>query len=135
MHSPLELFIYKNGVNPYKLFSALLMGFTALTVALVTAFSPELSAALGYVLGINLATFLLCVYDKAVAGSKFVRVPEAILYFAAFVGGSPALLFGMKILRHKTQKVSFQFVLVILIVAQFYLFSSTDIWKELQSLN
>jgi uncharacterized membrane protein YsdA (DUF1294 family) len=47
-----------------------------------------------------------------------LRVPERLLYLASFLGGSIGALAAMKLLRHKTSKVSFQIVLALLILLQ-----------------
>jgi uncharacterized membrane protein YsdA (DUF1294 family) len=39
----------------------------------------------------------------------------------ALLGGSPGVLLGIHVFRHKTRKASFQFVLLLIVVAQFAL--------------
>lgn len=53
------------------------------------------------------------------------RVPEYILYFAAFAGGPVGALLGMYIFRHKISKVSFQFSLALIILLEILLIWST----------
>ena len=61
-----------------------------------------------WLLSINITTLLFLSYDKIVAGGSMTRIPERILVGLAFAGGSPMALVGMKVLRHKTSKHSFQ---------------------------
>jgi uncharacterized membrane protein YsdA (DUF1294 family)/cold shock CspA family protein len=63
---------------------------------------------LAYLLGINVVTVLMYGYDKAIASSNRVRVPEKVLHGLAMLGGSPAALFAQLFFRHKTVKASFQ---------------------------
>jgi len=67
---------------------------------------------------INVATFALYAYDKAVAGSSAGRVPEAVLHAAALCGGSPAALIAQQALRHKTAKRPFQITFWTIVVIQ-----------------
>ncbi|MBI2550927.1 DUF1294 domain-containing protein [Candidatus Uhrbacteria bacterium] len=66
----------------------------------------------------NAATFLLYVYDKAVAGSGARRVPEFVLHLTAFLFGWIGAVVAMSLVRHKTRKSGFQFVLYALIALQ-----------------
>lgn len=70
------------------------------------------------IIAINVATFVLYAYDKAVAGSNAGRVPEAVLHAAALVGGSPAALIAQQLLRHKTAKRPFQIRFWTIVVIQ-----------------
>ncbi|MFW6061613.1 MAG: DUF1294 domain-containing protein [Planctomycetota bacterium] len=61
-----------------------------------------------YVGAINGTTFLLYVTDKLAAKLSLARVPEAVLHGLALLGGSGPALLGQRLVRHKTQKRSFQ---------------------------
>lgn len=61
-----------------------------------------------YLIGINLATFLLYGYDKSIAGGTSTRVPERVLHGAELAGGTPAAFVAQRLFHHKTQKSSFQ---------------------------
>ena len=51
------------------------------------------------------------------------RVPEALLLFAGFLGGTVAALLAQRLLRHKTRKRSFQFKFWALTLVQIALFA------------
>lgn len=56
---------------------------------------------------LNLIAFGACLWDKRRATTGGPRVPEATLLGLALVGGSPGLLLGMLLARHKTRKAAF----------------------------
>lgn len=72
-------------------------------------------------LSANISTFFLYGIDKLQAQAKRRRVPEKTLHLTAFLGGSLGALIAMKFFRHKTQKLSFQLVLGLLILVQLLL--------------
>lgn len=92
----------------------------ALIVAAALVVAHRLGAGLvpTLLIGLNLATFVLYGYDKAVAGRGWVRVPERVLHGLALVGGSPAALFSQRFFRHKTSKPEFQKVFVATLLLQ-----------------
>lgn len=67
---------------------------------------------------LNSATFMLYGVDKMLAIQKERRIPEYVLYLAAFAGGAGGALLSMYLFRHKTSKVSFQFWLALVILAE-----------------
>ena len=76
---------------------------------------PALWAGL---VAVNTVELLLCGYDKLIAGSSAVRVPERLLHIVALLGGSPALLVGMSLFRHKTRKTRFKLYLLAVLLVQ-----------------
>ena len=46
--------------------------------------------------------------DKNYAKKNRWRIPEAVLLFFAFAGGSLGSLLGMQVFRHKTKKLKFR---------------------------
>jgi uncharacterized membrane protein YsdA (DUF1294 family) len=75
------------------------------------------------VLGVAIAllaflTFVLCVLDKRAAQRGKRRVSESVLLGLAFAGGSPGLLLGMILARHKTRKASFLAALAMILLLQ-----------------
>ena len=69
-------------------------------------------------IAINVATFVLYGYDKAVAGGEQTRVPERVLHLAELLGGTPAAFVGQRVFHHKTQKSSFQVKFWLIVVVQ-----------------
>ena len=63
--------------------------------------------ALLYLLMISLIAIFLTINDKRRAVRGRWRVSEASLLAVALLGGSLAMLFTMKTVRHKTQKKKF----------------------------
>ena len=66
---------------------------------------------------------MLYVYDKIIAGSKILRVPEWILHMVEISGGSLGALAAQKVLHHKTAKRSFQLVFWCIFVLQVTVFA------------
>ena len=77
-----------------------------------------LDPLLAWLLSITLITFLAYGYDKAIAGSRQVRVPEGVLLALALAGGTLGALAGMQVFRHKTRKTSFRLRLWLIAAAQ-----------------
>lgn len=69
-------------------------------------------------IAMNASAFVLYGFDKFQAVSRSRRIPEKVLWLAAFAGGPAGALAGMYAFRHKTSKISFQFILFILILLQ-----------------
>jgi uncharacterized membrane protein YsdA (DUF1294 family) len=67
---------------------------------------------------VNVATLILYGYDKMLAVIGARRVSERALHAASFLFGSPGAVLGMNLFRHKTRKISFQFVLAVVILIQ-----------------
>lgn len=89
----------------YYVFIALI-GAAFLTLGLATGLSLDI--LLAWLVAINLITWLMYGYDKAIAGSKMRRVPERTLLLSALVGGTVGAWLGMRMFHHKTAKNSFQ---------------------------
>jgi uncharacterized membrane protein YsdA (DUF1294 family) len=68
--------------------------------------------------GFNLTAIFFMGLDKNLSKGGSIRTPEAVVYVLALLGGTPGVLLGMHMFRHKTKKVSFQFVLLIIAAAQ-----------------
>jgi uncharacterized membrane protein YsdA (DUF1294 family) len=62
---------------------------------------------LGYFLIINILTFVVYGLDKRLAITGGRRVPENVLLFLAFAGGTPAAYAARAYFRHKTIKRPF----------------------------
>ena len=71
-----------------------------------------------YLLEINLVALILCTVDKVRAAAGKWRVPEGTLLLTAALGGSPALLLSMLLLRHKTKHKKFILGVPAILLAQ-----------------
>ena len=71
-----------------------------------------------YLLEINLVALILCTVDKVRAAAGKWRVPEGTLLLTAALGGSPALLLSMLLLRHKTRHKKFILGVPAILLAQ-----------------
>lgn len=70
----------------------------------------------GYLLGINLVSFVLYGIDKRRAIKDQWRIPESTLLGVAFVGGSIGAWAAMQLFRHKTKHWTFKLLVPALIV-------------------
>jgi uncharacterized membrane protein YsdA (DUF1294 family) len=86
---------------------------------------PPLLVAL---LAINVATFALYAYDKAVAGRHRLRVPERVLHALGLLGGTVAALTAQRLLRHKVSKYAFQRTFWLLTLLQAAAFAAWYVW-------
>jgi uncharacterized membrane protein YsdA (DUF1294 family) len=76
------------------------------------------AAALGWVGVLSLLDLSLCALDKARARRGGRRVRERTLLGLALAGGSPGLILGMVVARHKTRKAAFLAPLALILLAQ-----------------
>jgi uncharacterized membrane protein YsdA (DUF1294 family) len=73
---------------------------------------------IGYFVFINILTFFYFGIDKIKARGGKRRVSEKKLWILSLIGGSIGALLGMHYFRHKTKKISFQFILALVIFIQ-----------------
>lgn len=104
-------------ISPYTLFGGLAVIDTLLVMAL-GMFVFSLAWLWAYLIAINVTTFLLYTYDKAVAGSGQMRVPERTLHLAELFGGTPAGIIGQRVFHHKSAKGSYQLTFWIIFAVQ-----------------
>lgn len=64
----------------------------------------------------SLLTLALYGYDKKQARHQGQRTPEKILHAAELLGGWPGALVGQQVFRHKTRKVSYQWVFWLIVM-------------------
>lgn len=101
----------------YCLYSLLfIVGVAALTIA--SAMSSELWVGTALLLAVNINALFLMGLDKSLARSVAWRVPEVILFVIALLGGVPGIVLGSHVFRHKIRKAGFQFVLLLIGLAQ-----------------
>lgn len=93
--------------SPFILFGAV-SAFIIILVAGYLYLGQELHLFLAYLVAVNLTTLIMYGYDKTIAGSGKLRIPEWVLHSLAIIGGSPTALAAQKLFRHKTIKKSFQ---------------------------
>lgn len=99
-HPPLRRFTPRRGFGLATLATTLILSAGLLIVA------PG-APLLAWTLAVNGVALLAFGYDKGVAGSDRLRVPEVVLLGLALAGGSLGALLGMLLFRHKTSKRPF----------------------------
>ncbi len=75
-----------------------------------------------YLIGINLAGFIIMGVDKKRAIRGAWRISEASLSLTALLGGSLGCILGMQHFRHKTKHWYFKYGMPAILVAQVLLF-------------
>jgi len=86
-----------------------LLGLAALVGVIVSALAGYVPREVGAVSIIaSLVAFVAYAVDKARAGRKAWRIPEANLHLIALCGGWPGALAAQHLLRHKNRKPEFQ---------------------------
>jgi len=78
-----------------------------LTVAL-EFLAPGMGAVLAWVASTTVVAFGAYGLDKGLARSERLRVPERVLLWLSFAGGTLGALAGMRVFHHKTAKSSFR---------------------------
>lgn len=71
-----------------------------------------------YLLTVNAASFLCMLADKYKARKNLWRIPERTLITIAVLGGSPGVLAGMYLFRHKTKHEKFTIGVPLILAAQ-----------------
>lgn len=79
--------------------------------------SAEFFIAL-YFCVVNLIGFLLMGIDKLKAKRRAFRIPEAVLFWIAIIGGSIGSLVGMYVFRHKTRHLKFTIGMPVILFIQ-----------------
>ncbi len=110
----------KRSTNPYFFYG---LGFVLLSVFVLFLLCryTYLDTVYCYLLATSVSSFSLCAFDKSIAASRELRVPEKMLYFSALCGGSLGLIAAMYLFRHKTQKAHFQLIVLAILVLQIVL--------------
>ena len=73
---------------------------------------------LGYLLAVNITSFLLYGIDKYKAKKGRWRISEATLLLMAVIGGSIGAWAGMRLWHHKTMHKKFKYGIPIIIILQ-----------------
>ena len=100
---------------------------TTFAVSLATLFLAALAALVRWAelppfvfwvyVGASVVAFVAYAVDKAAARGDASRTPEVTLQFLGWIGGWPGALVAQRVLHHKTQKVGFQIVSWLTVVA------------------
>lgn len=106
-----------SGAKPYVFYIGLSVGIVVVMTYLIWS-EFQVSLSVSALLGINAAALVYMGFDKSLARSEAMRVPEVVLYLIALIGGVPGLLVGVHVFKHKTRKAAFQFVLLLIVVVQ-----------------
>lgn len=72
----------------------------------------------GYLIIINFAAMLVTVSDKHRAKKHRWRIPENTLLLVAALGGSPAMIATMLLIRHKTRHLKFMIGIPLILLLQ-----------------
>ena len=73
---------------------------------------------IGYFVLVNLMALLLMAIDKQKARKDRFRIPEAVLFLSAIIGGSIGSLAGMFLFHHKTRKWKFRIGMPLILLLQ-----------------
>lgn len=85
-----------------------------------------------YLIIINLTAAAAAVSDKRRAKRHLWRIPESRLLLLAALGGSPAMLLTMLLIRHKTKHVKFMAGIPAIMAAQgFVLYAGFQFFHHL----
>ena len=114
--------------SPVKTYGTLAATLALAGTAILIKTSDIFDVISAWFIAVNVVTFIFLAYDKMVAGGSATRIPERVLIGLVFVGGSGAALIGMKTLRHKTSKSSFQLKFRIAIALQIVLIILWYLW-------
>ena len=76
-----------------------------------------------YIIFINIAAVMVCLYDKRAAIKNHRRIPENTLLMVGLVGGGVGLLAGMILFRHKIRKWKFLIGVPLIIVLNLYVYT------------
>lgn len=71
----------------------------------------------GWATAISLLTFAIYAFDKRRAVKEGERTPETMLHLLELIGGWPGAFLGQRLLRHKSAKISYQFVFWLIVLA------------------
>ena len=74
-----------------------------------------------YIIVANLAGIISMAMDKWKAVHRSWRIPEAVLFFIAIIGGSIGSILGMYLCRHKTKHWYFVYGMPLILLIQIVL--------------
>ncbi len=103
--------------SPHVIFGGLAV-LISLALASAVAMNFQVTPLVAWLIGINCGAIFFMGLDKSLARSASLRTPETVTFVMALLGGSPGVLLGIHVFRHKTRKAAFQFVLLLIFAAQ-----------------
>ncbi|MGV8146174.1 MAG: DUF1294 domain-containing protein [Alkaliphilus sp.] len=71
---------------------------------------------IGYIVTVNIISFLLMYLDKKRAKEGEWRIKEKALFITAFLLGEFGIMLGMKAFKHKRKKKSFMLTIITILV-------------------
>ncbi|MCI1964802.1 MAG: DUF1294 domain-containing protein [Oscillospiraceae bacterium] len=93
---------------------------------------PDYIYWISYLIIINLISAAATKLDKSRARRHLWRIPESRLLLLAGLGGSPAMLFTMLLIRHKTKHVKFMVgIPVIMLFQAFILYVGFQLFHQM----
>jgi uncharacterized membrane protein YsdA (DUF1294 family) len=105
--------------HPFLFYGILFLGLTA-AAAFSIWFILKWDPPLAWLISSTLVTLAAYRFDKTIAGSDRLRVPELVLLLLALTGGTLGAIIAMWFLgeRHKTSKRSFMLPFLTILVVQ-----------------
>jgi uncharacterized membrane protein YsdA (DUF1294 family) len=100
-------------------FLALLLVAPAIALLRLGMFGEPL-LVVAAVFGVSLVGFVAQWIDKRRAEAEHWRVPEKVLHLLELLGAWPGAFLAQRIFRHKTAKLSYQFVFWLIVAAYEY---------------
>ncbi len=82
----------------------------------------NLDLVFGYILALNVISFIIVGYDKRRTVKDKWRIPEKRFFTFAFLGGALGVYLGMKHFRHKTLHKHFVYLIPLIIILNIVLF-------------
>lgn len=114
-------------LRPVRSFVVVTFG-VAIVMTIVIWRHFSIDVVLSWLIAFSLVSFLTYGYDKAIAGSDRIRVPEKVLLALTFAGGTIGTFVGRALFRHKTRKTSFRAQLWLVVGAQVILVLVYIVW-------
>jgi uncharacterized membrane protein YsdA (DUF1294 family) len=105
--------------HPFLFYAIVFFGLT-LAATLAIRWILKWDIVLAWLISITVVTLLAYRYDKTIAGSDRLRVPERVLLLLALAGGTLGAIAGMYFIgaHHKTSKTGFMLPFFIILVVQ-----------------
>jgi|GEM_PF-403610 len=104
--------------NPIQRYMLIAFGAVSALTAAVWWYGVFHNPMQSWLIAVTLVSLLIFGYDKAIAGSGRIRIPEKVLLALCATGGTVGALMGMRLFRHKTCKVPFISKLLTILMVQ-----------------